>query len=322
VEGHDTMSAGTKLPGTPEPMQYLQCPNGIRIAADAWGDPQGPLVLLLHGGGQTRHAWKGVGEQLGRAGYRAVAFDARGHGDSDWAPDGHYGQDAMVEDLLGVIAALGHRRPVLVGASMGGGTSLVAAGEDRVDATALVIVAVAPRIEGEGVDKIRAFMSQSPDGFATLEDVATAIANYQPHRTRPRNLDGLAKNVRLAANGRYRWHWDPRFRAGRLDLVARQQRLEACAEKLRLPVLLVRGGLSDVLNEEGAQEFLRLCPHAEYVSIGNAAHMVAGDRNDIFGNAVIGFLARVVPVGGPPAVAAHDLQPRHLGPAADVEDVP
>ena len=113
-----------RLPGTPESMQYWPGHGGIRIAGDLWGPADGPLVLLQHGGGQTRHAWKGAGETLGSAGYCAVAFDARGHGDSDWAPDGLYGQDVMVRDLECVVAALGNRRPVLVGASMGGGTSL------------------------------------------------------------------------------------------------------------------------------------------------------------------------------------------------------
>ena len=316
------MSAGTRLAGTPEPMHFWTGVGGVRIAGDSWGDPNGPLVLLQHGGGQTRHAWKGAGEILGAAGYCAIAFDARGHGDSDWAPDGLYGQDVMVEDLKCVVAALGRRRPVLVGASMGGGTSLVAIGEDHVDATALVMVDIAPRIETEGVDKIQAFMSQKPEGFSTLEEVAEAIGNYQPHRKRPRNLDGLAKNVRLGADGKYRWHWDPRFRPAKRDLEKRHARLEACSKKLALPTLLVRGGLSDVLSEEGAQEFLRLCPHAEYVNVTGAAHMVAGDRNDIFGNAVIGFLSRAVPVGGEPVQPAHEPHPHHEGPEGDIVDVP
>lgn len=316
------MSAGTRLPGTPDPMHYWQGAGGVRIAGDSWGNPNGPLVLLQHGGGQTRHAWKGAGERLGAAGYHAVAFDARGHGDSDWAPDGVYGQDIMVEDLKCVVAALGGRRPVLVGASMGGGTSLVAVGEDHVDATALVIVDIAPRVEPRGIDKIQAFMSRKPEGFSSLQEVADAIASYQPHRTRPRTLDGLAKNVRLGADGKYRWHWDPRFRAGKRDLEKRRVRLEACARSLTLPTLLVRGGLSDVLSEEGAQEFLKLCPRSEYVNVTGAAHMVAGDRNDIFGNAVIEFLSRVVPAGGVPVQPAHSTRPHHEGPAGDINDVP
>ncbi len=296
--------------------------DGVRIAGDAWGPPDGPLVLLQHGGGQTRHAWKGAGETLGAAGYHAVAFDARGHGDSDWAPDGVYGQDAMVRDLRCVIAALGGRRPVLVGASMGGGTSLVAAGERHVDATALVLVDIAPHIEREGVNNIQAFMDQKPGGFESLDEVAQAIAAYQPHRDRPRKLDGLAKNVRLGADGRYHWHWDPRFRAGPRSLEQRTARLEACAANLRLPTLLVRGGLSDLLSEEGAQAFLALCPHAQYVSVTGAAHMVAGDRNDIFSTAVIDFLARTVPVGGAPLQPPQPPGDRAPDGSHDVVDVP
>ncbi|CAN5421964.1 alpha/beta fold hydrolase [soil metagenome] len=290
------MSAGSKLPGTPEPMHWWEGAGGVRLAGDAWGDPDAPLVVLLHGGGQTRHAWKGTASVLANAGYYAVAFDARGHGDSQWAPDGDYRQSAMVEDLQCVIAACGKQRAALAGASMGGCTSLIAAGEGAVAASALVLVDIAPRIEPEGVDNIHTFMTQSPDGFDSLEDVADAIASYQPHRERPTNLGGLAKNVRLAANGKYRWHWDPRIHPSTQELASRQQRMEAAAHRLDIPALLVRGGLSDVLTEAGAQEFLAMCPQAEYISITSAGHMVAGDRNDVFGNAVIAFLSRVVPV--------------------------
>ena len=176
------ISAGERLPGTPDPMHRWPGAHGVTIAGDSWGNPSGPLVVLQHGGGQTRHAWKNVGETLGAVGYYAVAIDARGHGDSDWAPDGIYGQDVMVEDLSCVLKALGDRLPVLVGASMGGATSLVATGEGRVRAAALVLVDIAPRVEPEGVLKIQQFMDQRPDGFDTLEEVALAIAAYQPHR--------------------------------------------------------------------------------------------------------------------------------------------
>ena len=226
----------------------------------------------------------------------------------------------MVQDLKCVIAALGHNRPVLVGASMGGGTSLVAVGEDHVDATALIMVDIAPRIETDGIDKIQAFMSQKPEGFGSLEEVAEAIGNYQPQRVRPKNLDGLVKNIRLGADGKYHWHWDPLFRAGTRDLVRREQRLEACARHLSLPTLLVRGGLSDVLSEDGAQHFLSLCPNSEYVNVTNAGHMVAGDRNDIFGTAVIDFLARNVPVQGEPKHPAHRSKGAAHG--EDINDVP
>lgn len=316
------MTAGTRIPGTPEPMHRWPGSNGIGIAGDAWGHADDPLVLLQHGGGQTRHAWKGTGEALGAAGYYAVAFDARGHGDSDWAPDGLYGQDAMVQDLKCIIAALGKPCPVLVGASMGGGTSLVAACEGHVNASALILVDIAPRIETEGVDNIRAFMSLKPEGFDSLEEVAEAIATYQPQRVRPKSLSGLAKNVRLGADGKYHWHWDPRYRAGTFDLEQRQQRLEACARRLTLPTLLVRGGLSDVLSEEGAQHFLALCPHSEYINVTSAGHMVAGDRNDAFGTSVIDFLKRTVPPAGQPGDPLYPIIAPPVTPGGDLNDVP
>lgn len=291
------MSAGARLPGTPEPMLSVGDAGSLRLACDLWGEPGAPWVVLLHGGGQTRHAWKGTGRGLAQAGYRVVAFDARGHGDSDWAGDGDYGYAAMASDLQRVMQRLGVDRPALVGASLGGGTALVAIGQGLVQASALVLVDVAPHIEAEGVDRIRDFMDQSPQGFDSLHSVAEAIAGYQPHRARPRRLDGIAKNVRMGADGRYRWHWDPAYRASHVDLVLRRELLSACARRVTVPTLLVRGLLSDLLSEEGARDFLELCPHGEYVRVGDAAHMVVGDRNDVFARSVTDFLTRTVPRG-------------------------
>ncbi|MGE0807809.1 MAG: alpha/beta fold hydrolase [Burkholderiaceae bacterium] len=275
--------------------------GGLELAGDSWGDPRNPLVILQHGGGQTRHAWKNTGQVLGEAGYYAVAFDARGHGDSGWAPDGAYTQDLMVQDLQCVVAALGNRPCVLVGASMGGGTSLVAAGERAVPAIALVLVDIAPRVERAGIDNIQAFMRRNPEGFDSLDQVADAIASYQPHRPRPTSLQGLAKNVRLGADGKYHWHWDPRLMQRNRDLAQRQARLEACARVLTIPTLLVKGAKSDVLTEEGVREFQALAPQSEYVNVASAGHMVAGDRNDMFGKAVVEFLTRVIPSADLPA---------------------
>lgn len=269
--------------------------DGLTIRGDAWGDPTGRLVVLMHGGGQTRHAWRGAGETLGAAGYYAVAYDARGHSDSDWSPTSTYDSDANLADLLGVVNAIGSESPILVGASMGGSTSMLAVGEQQLNAAALVMVDIAPQVEPAGTKKIREFMEQRREGFDTLEQVAEAIANYQPHRERPRNLDGLAKNVRLGSDGRYHWHWDPSRLDRKWDMTEHRKRVAAAADHLDLPVLLVRGGLSDVLSEEGAQAFLAQCPHAEYVNVKDAAHMVAGDRNDVFAGSVVDFLHRVAP---------------------------
>jgi pimeloyl-ACP methyl ester carboxylesterase len=286
------MQTRARLPGTPEPMHRWPGADGLLLAGDAWGDPAAPLVLLLHGVGQTRHAWGGTARLLGAAGFHAVAMDARGHGDSDWSPDGDYSRDAMIRDLQCLTAMFGSGNTVLVGASMGGATSLVAVGEGHIQASALILVDIAPQTEPAGVAKVKAFMGRNSEGFESLEEVAEAINHYRPAQRQARKLDGLAKNVRLAPDGKYHWHWDPCMLARPRESNAR--RAES-ARRLRVPTLLVRGGHSDVVSEQGVQDFLALCPHAEYVNIADAGHMVAGDRNDAFGHAALEFLRPTAP---------------------------
>ncbi len=283
-----------RLPGTPEPMHRWQGEQGLSIAGDSWGPVDGPLVILLHGGGRTRHAWKGTGALLGKMGCHAVALDARGHGDSDWSPGSDYSQDALVRDLQAVLGHLGNRRAVLIGASMGGITSLIAAGEGRVDAAALILVDVVPRCEEQGVARVKAFMRQA-SGFSSLDEASDAISRYQPQRTRPASSKGLAKNLRLASDGRYYWHWDPRYLDATNDSVERYRRLAASARQLRLPTLLVRGAQSDVVSQAGVDDFLSLCPHARTLEVANAKHMVVGDRNDVFAHNVWSFLCEHLP---------------------------
>ena len=290
------MAEDKKAAGTLKKRHSWNGVDGLLLAGDSWGDPQGQLVVMQHGFGQTRHAWKSAGEALGAAGYYVVAYDHRGHGDSQWSVQGNYNQSALLGDLQCIVSAIGKPRPILIGASMGGVNSLLAAGEELVDARALVLVDIAPRVEEQGADRILSFMAQSPDGFASLEEVADAVARYQPGHKRPKTPEGLAKNVRLGADGRYRWHWDPRMLATRGETSKRRERLEQSARKLRIPTLLVRGGLSDVITEQGAREFLQMCPHSEYVNVSGAGHMVAGHRNDAFTQAIFDFLARL---GGP-----------------------
>jgi len=262
------------------------------LAADAWGDPSDRPVLLLHGGGQTRHAWGGTAAALAREGWYAVALDLRGHGDSGWDARGDYSVDAFVADLRAVLGQL-PERPVLVGASLGGITALLAEAESETSISrALVLVDIAVRIEPEGALRIISFMQARPEGFASLDEAADAVAAYLPHRERPSDLSGLAKNLRRGADGRWRWHWDPRFlEPGHGPRPGQQgDRMEAAARRLRVPTLLVRGRLSDLLSEQGARHFLELAPLARFVDVSGAGHMVAGDRNDRFTDAVLGFL--------------------------------
>jgi non-heme chloroperoxidase len=267
--------------------------GALTLVGDAYGSPTAPPVLLLHGGGQTRHAWGGTAAALARAGWYAIALDLRGHGDSDWAADGDYRLETFAADLRAVLAALA-RPTVVVGASLGGLAALLAEGQaPGAVSAAVVLVDIAPRVQPAGVERIVSFMTSRPDGFASLEEAADAIAAFAAHRPRPKDLAGLRKNLRLGADGRYRWHWDPRMMTGerRIDARAESDRLERAAAALRVPALLVRGRMSDVVSEEDAQHFLAVAPHACYVDVSGAGHMVAGDRNDRFTHAVVDFLA-------------------------------
>ena len=269
--------------------------EGIHLVADVWGDDRDWPVLLMHGGGQTRHAWGSTARTVASRGWRAVSLDLRGHGDSEWALNGDYSFTAYGADCVAVADQLG-RPPVMVGASLGGITALLAEGNsDRVVSSGLVIVDVTHRANPAGVQRIRDFMHSGIGGFATLEEAADAIAAYTPHRARRVNPAGLMKVLRQKPDGRWYWHWDPRFLDhGRTEVPRREFEplLDAAIRNIAVPTLLVRGKLSDVVTEEGVQEFLQQIPGAKLVDVGGAAHMVAGDQNDAFSQAVIEFLER------------------------------
>lgn len=266
---------------------------GVTLAADVGGDPAHPAVILMHGGGQTRGSWGKTAQELARGGHHVISLDLRGHGESTWAPDGDYRLDAFAADLRRVIATL-PRPPALVGASLGGLTALMTVGEsDGTIASALVLVDVAHTVDADGAENVIRFMEAAPDGFASVEEAAEAVAAYLPHRPRPRVTGGLVKNLRKQADGRYHWHWDPQFiRSVRKAPLLDHGRMAEAARRVRVPTQLIRGGRSDVVTAEAAAEFRRLVPAAEYVEIGSARHMIAGDSNDNFTAIVSGFLGR------------------------------
>ncbi len=267
---------------------------GVTLVGDRWvpADPAG-TVVLLHGGGQTRHAWDTTARGLARVGWCAITYDARGHGDSEWSAEGDYGLAAGVADLQALTATL-DTVPVLVGASLGGMVSLIVAGTAPGLTQAVVLVDVVARIEPAGSERIRAFMTSRPDGFADLDEVADVVASYSAHRRRPRNLDGLRKNVRQRGDGRWYWHWDPAFLASRPEAQRDSISAEAAtaAAALRVPALIVRGLHSDIVSDEGVRQMRELVPQAQYVEV-RAGHMVAGDDNLVFTRELDRFLSAV-----------------------------
>ncbi len=275
----------------------LQGSEGLTLVADEWNRDAAsasgrPSVLFLHGGGQNRYSWKNTGQILADNGLHVVALDSRGHGDSDRSPDANYTVDALCADTMAVLEQIG-RPVILIGASMGGMTGILAADEAGPDkVTKLVLVDVVPRYEKHGSARIREFMASGLHGFESLEHAAEAVAAYLPYRKKPRSPEGLKKNLRFR-DGRWFWHWDPAFLTKPPDdSFVREEKLEQAAIDLTIPILLIRGRLSDVVSEQGVKHFLETVRHAEFVELSDAGHTAAGDDNDAFSEVVVQFVNR------------------------------
>ena len=283
--------AARTITDAPSPARRAwRAPDGLTLVADHWSAGSDATdVIYLHGFGQTRQAWQGTAQRLALAGYAGLAIDGRGHGESGRNDPAHpYSMDQFIADIEDVAQG----KPVLVGASMGGLLGLLTEGEAREGLyRALILVDITPRWESQGVERILDFMGAHPEGFADLDAAADAIASYLPHRRRRKTPEELSSLLVRHDDGRWRWHWDPRL----LDEVARdgeryQARLMAAARQVRIPTLLISGGLSDLVSTATVEEFLALVPHAQHVRIADATHMVAGDRNDAFTGAILDFL--------------------------------
>lgn len=276
--------------------------GGLRLVADGWGDASQPAIVCLPGGGQTRHSWHRTAKSLAAQGYYAICVDLRGHGDSDWAADGDYSIDAFVGDVLTLREAL-PSPPILVGASIGGIAAAIAVGESNLTARALVLVDVVPDMPAPGLDRIRAFMSAGEAGFASMAEAAAAVASYLPHRQAGDSPTRLKNSLRERSDGRLYWHWDPAFHAGSGQRSAQGMfaRMAAACARIRIPVLLVSGARSELVDPTAAAQLLELIPHAQWVQVPGATHMVAGDRNEVFSAALGTFLAQWAPTHAAPA---------------------
>jgi len=278
--------------------------SGLTLRYSRWQGGGAP-ILVLHGGGQTRHAWEESCARLGELGYDVTALDMRGHGESDWSPTQSYGLDDFADDVVAVLPQLGWERAALLGFSLGGLVSLHLTARRPELCAALLLVDVAPRLETEGVRRIRDFMTRH-ESFGSLDEVVAALREYNPNRP-PDSIrpESLVRNLRQRPDGRWEWHYDTYFRTPvppAEDGVYRSRimglthaELLAAAATVRCPTLVVRGAMSDVLSDEGVRELLATIPHAEAATVERAGHQVAGDRNDAFLVALTPFLRRAYP---------------------------
>ncbi|NIJ68205.1 alpha/beta fold hydrolase [Xanthomonas sp. 60] len=260
----------------------------LAVARVGTGDRGG--VLFAHGFGQSRHAWTTTATVLAGAGYRTLAYDARGHGDSFWNPaDLRYHGEQFTDDLI-VLAGEQPQPPVLVAASMGGLFGLLAEARWPGLFQAMVLVDITPRWNAAGVERILEFMTAHPAGFASLDEAADVITAYLPHRPR-KSAASLRALLRDDGAGRWRWHWDPRLVAELVqDSSQHQDALAEAARQVKCPLLLVSGGRSDLVTPQTITDFLALAPHARHIELPQATHTLAGDDNDAFTATVLNYL--------------------------------
>lgn len=265
--------------------------SGQTLAADIFGPDVGPPILLIGGMGQTRNSWHRAAQRLAEGGRRAITLDIRGHGESDRAPDGDYSYPRQIEDIAAIGKAVG-RPIVLAGNSLGGKISLAAAGALGAEVVSgLVMVDAVPRSRPQGVSDLAHAMRIPPDGFASLGDTAAQIALSRGAVIPP---ERLARNMRKDEQGRWHWHWDPSYRDPRhkIGLGAGSELLERLGAKVRVPTLLAWCEKSEIVDAQGVDALRAVIPQLEVESIPGATHRIVGEQNDIFADALLGFLDR------------------------------
>jgi pimeloyl-ACP methyl ester carboxylesterase len=283
------INAATRPVSPPSANLSILSADGLQLRMEAFGHIKNQSIVFAHGFGQTRHAWEHSAKRLSQHEFFCLTVDGRGHGDSDWLPGGQYEFDQFTDDLIRVAHYAG-RKPILVGASMGGLLGMIAQAESNHDLfSAMVLVDITPRWEVAGVERIMKFMRAHPEGFDSIEAAQMAVMHYLPHRE-PKPPERLTKLLKRMKNGRLRWHWDPAL----LETVAPAAnrylgRLQSAAQQLRLPILLVSGGRSDVVSDQTIAEFRQMVPHATHCRIDHATHMIAGDDNDAFTDIMLDY---------------------------------
>lgn len=259
----------------------------LTLVGDVLGT--GPrLAIMLHGGGQSRSAWRGAARRLAAAGMRVCTMDLRGHGESAWSPTAAYGFDHYVADLTTTIDALGGPA-LVVGASLGGHVALLAAARHPERVSALALADVTPWIDERVGDAMRDGMRAAASGFADLEEAAAMVDGLRNTAGRG-DASRLAAHLRTGDDGRLYWRWDPAFLNDALLRHGGAGGLfEAEALRLARPVLLMRAELSTITSPEQVETFRAAIPWLRDVTIAGAGHMLTGDVNDAYADAILAF---------------------------------
>lgn len=263
----------------------------LKLRYQEWGNPSGPVILMLHGFGVSGHMFDEFAERMQEK-YRLISLDQRGHGDSDWAPDGDYSREAFVRDVERFREELGLDRFILVGHSMGGLNAVSYTNSYPQRVRALVLVDVGPEAAKDGVDNIMRF-TRGPDELDFDEFVELAH-RFNQRRTLENIRERMRHRLRQLENGKWTWKFDKRFREEnnglRIGSELTNDQTWGLFRGVSVPTLLIRGAESDVLSAEVADRAVREMQRTRLTVVPGAGHSVPGDNPDAFTNAVREFL--------------------------------
>jgi len=261
--------------------------NGLAFHYLDWGTAGRPPMLLLHGGAQTAHSWDEVAPDFARD-HHVLALDQRGHGDTAWAPGGHYRREDFVADVCAFLDDRDWRDATVVALSLGGLNAIAFAARHPDRIRGLVVVDVAPTINRAGGQAIAAQLGVRD--FASFEDAVARAQSFNPLRSAENIRARLRHSLRQDENGRWRYKFDPNIGGGGLETDF--ERLWQDVTRIGCPTLLVRGAQSAILSRETAARFVRELPGSTVVEVPGAGHSVMGDNPTGFVSAVRPFLAR------------------------------
>ena len=279
------------IPHKPD-ISYRSCNivlRQLRFHFLEWGAPDAPPIVLLHGGHQSAHSWDLVSLHLAQN-YRVLALDQRGHGDSEWARDVEYSNHNMAQDAEAFIAAMGLRKPILMGHSMGARNSMILARHDHSYLRAMVVVDVGPEVSERGRAAIGGFV-QANQEFDDLEHFVRNVRQYDPYRPREHIERTVKYNMLQRADGKFVSKCDsnPR-RLGILRGTSPQDTVSLDdVRHYNLPVMVVRGENSNILEPDAAERFRDALPNGTLVTVPNCGHNVHGQNTKGFLGAIGGF---------------------------------
>ncbi|MFI5046935.1 MAG: alpha/beta fold hydrolase [Acidimicrobiia bacterium] len=261
--------------------------RGIRFHFTEWGDPKAPPVIVLHGGNQSCHSFDLVSLHLSDR-YHVFALDQRGHGDTEWSRELDYSMEAMAADVLAFLDAEEIDRPIIFGHSMGGRVTINTLMERPDAARAAVLVDVGPELSPAGTKVVGDFVVHNIE-FDDLDVFLDNVARYDRFRSREHIARTIKYNLMLRVDGKYVSKVDHRRAAGgpttHLTL--------ADVTAIPCPVLLVRGGESEVLLADAAERFVDALPNGQLVTVPNVGHNVHGGNTPGFLDAINPFLAEL-----------------------------